>query len=132
MGLLDKIFNSKERNYDFLTDDEKELRDYEENNYRAESGIVDTIYSEFVTSDVRPVPEINGVVLSGTVTGGTFRTGDKIAIFSNSKKVAESSLLVIGQFGKKTEIVSEGANVEFHIPNIQKQQVKRNDIIKKV
>ncbi|MBR6242790.1 MAG: hypothetical protein IKQ90_04770 [Ruminococcus sp.] len=131
MGLLGKLFNSQERDLDFLTDDEKELREYEENQYRAESGIANTV-SEFVATEIRSVPEINGVVISGTVTSGTFSTGDSIEIYGSSGKKAESTLLVIGQYGKQTDYVSEGANAEFHIPNVQKNLIKRNDIIKKL
>ena len=83
MGLLGKLFNSQERDLDFLTDDEKELREYEENQYRAESGIANTV-SEFVATEIRSVPEINGVVISGTVTSGTFSTGDSIEIYGSS------------------------------------------------
>ena len=55
MGFLDNIknmlFNREPKDNGFMTDDEKELREYEEY-YTPQSGVAEGTYSEFVVSDV--------------------------------------------------------------------------------
>ena len=55
MGLLDnikdKLFNRDSADTGFMTDDEKELREYEEY-YTPQSGVADGTYAEFVVGDV--------------------------------------------------------------------------------
>lgn len=47
-ALLQQLFSRKPKSDGLLTDDKKELRDYEENVYMAESGVTEASYAEFV------------------------------------------------------------------------------------
>ena len=52
MGLFEKIFGSRDKQ--LLTDDERELREYEDNVYRAESGVADNCHAEYIISAQLP------------------------------------------------------------------------------
>ena len=123
MGLLDnikdKLFNRDSADTGFMTDDEKELREYEEY-YTPQSGVADGTYAEIVVGDVLSVVG-RGTVAVGTVTGGVFRVGDEVIIVHGGTE----------QFRKVCESVSEGANAGFFLQGIDRKQVSRNDIIKK-
>lgn len=128
--MKDKLFNRTPSDTGFLTDDEKELREYEAY-YTPQSGVADGTYSEFVVSDVFALNAGRGTVVVGTVTGGVFYAGDKALLVHNGNDGIPVTILSIEQFGKMCERVSEGANAGLLLSGIDKKQVSRNDIIKK-
>ncbi len=128
MGILDKLFGNKE---EFISDDEKELREYEENEYSADTRVEDNSYAEFIAEDDFQLGT-DTVVVVGTVTAGTFRTGDKIVIESSlTGKLIFAEIDGIEQFKKICTSVSEGQCAGFKIKGVSSKQIKRNDIIKK-
>ena len=128
MGILDKLFGNKE---EFISDDEKELREYEENEYSADTRVEDNSYAEFIAEDDFQIGT-DTVVVVGTVTAGTFRTGDKIVIESSlTGKLIFAEIDGIEQFKKICTSVSEGQCAGFKIKGVSSKQIKRNDIIKK-
>ena len=132
MGLLDKIkgklLNRDSADTGFLTDDEKELREYEDY-YTPQTGVADGTYAEFVVSDVFTITG-RGTVVTGTVTGGVFRVGDEVTVVHGNSEI-KSEIMGIEQFRKTCDSVSEGANAGFWLKDIDRKQVNRNDIIKK-
>ncbi|WP_295086274.1 EF-Tu/IF-2/RF-3 family GTPase [Ruminococcus sp.] len=132
MGLLDnikdKLFNRESADTGFMTDDEKELREYEEY-YTPQSGVADGTYAEFVVSDVLTLSG-RGTVVIGTVTGGVFRVHDEVVVVHGHTEIP-SVITSIEQFSKICESVSEGANAGIILKDIDRKQVSRNDIIKK-
>lgn len=132
MGLLDnikdKLFNRDAADTGFMTDDEKELREYEEY-YTPQSGVADGTYAEFVVGDVFTISG-RGTVAVGTVTGGVFRVGDEVVIVHGSTEIP-SVVIGIEQFRKICDSASEGANAGFFLKDIDRKQISRNDIIKK-
>ena len=133
MGVLDKLFSGKKIDEDFLTDDEKELRDYEENVYRAESGVDDSTSAEFVIDDIFFLKD---AVVTGTVTSGVFSRGDEVNVVRSGEILFTTEILDIEQFRKSGVVrISEGANGAFRLKGISKQEYRRikvNDLIKKV
>ncbi len=133
MGFLDnlkeKLFTRNETNTGFMTDDEKELREYEAY-YTPQSGVAEGTYSEFVVTDVFTVTG-RGTIVTGTVTGGVFFVGDNVLLVHNGGAGTQTTILGIEQFRKECQSVSEGANAAFILENIDRKQVCRNDIIKK-
>jgi translation elongation factor EF-Tu-like GTPase len=133
MGLLDKIkgklLNRRSADTGFMTDDEKELREYEEY-YAPQSGVADGTYAEFVVSEVFTITG-RGTVVIGTVTGGVFSTGDDVVIVHGNSEPVPTSIVGIEQFRKVCNSVSEGANAGLFLKDIDRKQVSRNDIIKK-
>lgn len=125
MGLLEKLFGGRGH---AETDDEKELREYEEY-YSPQSGVTDDTYAEFVVDDVFSING-RGTVVTGTVTGGVFSTGDSVIIVHGNTEIL-SEILAIEQFRKMCDRVSEGANAGFLLKGVQKKQISRNDAIKK-
>lgn len=126
MGLLEKLFGSREH---AETDDERELREYEEY-YIPQSGVADNTYAEFVVGDVFSISG-TGTVATGTVTGGVFFVGDRVVIVHGNTEIL-SEITAIEQFRKMCDRVSEGANAGFMLKNVQRKQISRNDIIKKI
>ena len=114
---------------DILTDDEKELREYE-NYYAPQSGVADGTYAEFVVSDVFTISG-RGTVVVGTVTGGVFSVGDRVIVDRGHSGTIETEIVGIEQFRKVCNSVSEGANAGFMLKDVERKQVSRNDIIKK-
>lgn len=133
MGFLDKlkdaIFNREKTDTGFMTDDEKELREYEAY-YTPQSGVAEGTYSEFVVTDVFTITG-RGTVVTGTVTGGVFFVGDNVLLVHNGDAGTPTTIIGIEQFRKVCESVSEGANAGFILKDIDRKQVSRNDIIKK-
>lgn len=133
MGFMDTIkellFNRKPKDNSFLTDDEKELREYEQY-YTPQSGVAEGTYSEFVVSDVFTISG-RGTVVTGTVTGGVFRVGDEVLLVHGNNDGIPTSIVGIEQFRKVCDSVSEGANAGFLLKDVDRKQVSRNDIIKK-
>lgn len=133
MGILDNIknmiFNREPKDDSFMTDDEKELREYEQY-YTPQSGVADGTYSEFVVSDVFSITG-RGTVVTGTVTGGVFRVGDEVLIVHGNNDGLPTTIVGIEQFRKICESVSEGANAGFILKDVDRKQISRNDIIKK-
>ena len=132
MGLLDnikgKLFSRDTADTGFMTDDEKELREYEEY-YTPQSGVADGTYAEFVVSDVFTISG-RGTAVTGTVTGGVFRVGDEVVIVRGGTEIP-SVITGIEQFRKTCDSISEGANAGLFLKGIDRKQVSRNDIIKK-
>ena len=128
-NLKDKLLNREPKNHEFLTDDERELREYEEY-YTPQSGVADGTYAEFVVSDVFSVSG-RGTVAVGTVTGGVFSVGDKVVIVRGREDETASEIIGIEQFRKVCTSVSEGANAGFLLKDVDRKQIGRNDIIKK-
>ncbi|WP_303819221.1 EF-Tu/IF-2/RF-3 family GTPase [Ruminococcus flavefaciens] len=128
-NLKDKLLNREPKNHEFLTDDERELREYEEY-YTPQSGVADGTYAEFVVSDVFSVSG-RGTVAVGTVTGGVFSVGDKVVIVRGREDEIASEIIGIEQFRKVCTSVSEGANAGFLLKNVDRKQISRNNIIKK-
>ena len=130
MGILDKLFGEK-NNDDLMTDDEKELRDYEQNVYMAESAVADGTSSEFVIDDIDFAMN-KGTVVSGSVTGGIFSVGDGVKIIRNNEIIFSTEITHINQFGKNSTMrVSEGANAEFVLKDIGKRN-RANRSFKKI
>ncbi|MBR1430597.1 MULTISPECIES: EF-Tu/IF-2/RF-3 family GTPase [Ruminococcus] len=128
-NLKDKLLNREPKNHEFLTDDERELREYEEY-YTPQSGVADGTYAEFVVSDVFSVSG-RGTVAVGTVTGGVFSVGDKVVIVRGREDEIASEIIGIEQFRKVCTSVSEGANAGFLLKDVDRKQISRNNIIKK-
>ena len=130
MGILSKLFGSKEKE-PILTDDEKELREYEANVYRAESGVVDTCHAEYIITAA--VPTTDGkVMLNGSVTEGTFKVGDEIKIIIKNDQELTSKILAISVFMQVSAEATEGQIAEFVIEAVDTKMVRRNDIVKKI
>lgn len=131
MGLFGKLFK-REIPEELLTDDERELREYEQNEYNGGSNVIDDSYSEFLVDDVFMISG-RGTVVTGTVTAGVFRTGDYVKIESAaSGKTIKTVIIDIEQFRKMTDRVSEGANAGLLLKYVHRSQVRKNDIIKKL
>ena len=128
MGLLDKLFGKKE---DSMTDDEKELREYEENVYRAESGVTEGCHAEFIITCASLTA--NGkTLLEGSVTEGTFRTGDEVRIVLRSGQEVRSAITAISVSLRPCDTATEGQNAELWIDFLNTKLIKRNDIVKKI
>lgn len=131
MGLLDKLFSNKPKDDGFITDDEKELRDYEANEYAPESRLDENAYAEFIIEDAFTISG-KGTVVTGTVTEGVFRTGDKVRLVHGEDVAADTVISGIEQFRKTTDSISEGAKAGLMLRGVDRKQVKRNDLIKKI
>ena len=129
-NIKEKLFNREPKNYEFMTDDERELREYEAY-YTPQSGVADGTYAEFVVSDVMSISG-KGTVVIGTVTGGVFSVGDKVTIERGRNSEIQTEIMGIEQFRKICVSVSEGANAALLLKDGDKKQVSRNDIIKRV
>ena len=103
--------------------------------YMAESAVADGTSSEFVIDDVDYVMN-KGTVVSGSVTGGIFSVGDSVKIIRNNEVIFSTEITHINQFGTNSAMrVSEGANADFVLKDIGKQDYRRikvNDLIKKI
>lgn len=128
-NIKEKLFNREPKNYEFMTDDERELREYEAY-YTPQSGVADGTYAEFVVADVMNISG-RGTVVVGTVTGGVFSVGDKVTIVRGRDDEIDTEIIGIEQFRKICTSVTEGANAGFLLKDIDKKQVGRNDIIKR-
>lgn len=133
MGLFDsikeKLFNRGSADTGFMTDDEKELREYEDY-YRPQSGVTDNSYAEFVVSDVFSIMG-KEIIVAGTVTGGVFTVGDRVVIVHGNAEPVMTEIEGIEQFKRVCTSVTEGANAAFKLKYIDKKQISRNDLIKK-
>lgn len=128
-NIKEKLFNREPKNYEFMTDDERELREYEAY-YTPQSGVADGSYAEFVVSDVMSISG-RGTVVIGTVTGGVFSVGDKITIVRGRNDEIDTEILGIEQFRKVCTSVSEGANAGLLLKGVDRKQIGRNNIIKR-
>lgn len=129
-NLKEKLFNREPKDNQFMTDDERELREYEAY-YTPQSGVAEGTYAEFVVSDVMSISG-RGTIVVGTVTGGVFSVGDKVTIERGRNDEIQTEIMGIEQFRKICVSVSEGANAAFLLKDVDKKQVGRNDIIKRV
>ncbi len=112
------------------TDDEREIHEYEKS-CNKDSKIFDINHSEFIIEDIFFING-RGTVVVGTVTAGKFRKGDKIVIVSTSGNEIKSEILAIEIWRKMILEISEGENAGFLLKDVQKNQIKKNDIIKNV
>lgn len=113
------------------TDDQKELREYEKS-YVPDSDVTYTDdNAEFIIEDTFAING-RGTVVVGTVRAGRFSTGDKVIIYGESGNKIETVILAIEQFRKILSEVYEGANAGFLLKDVQKNQIRKNDIIKTV
>lgn len=129
MGIFGKLFGTEQE----MTDDEKELRNYEENVYMAESGVADGTYSEFVVNDSFRIKD--RLTITGRVNTGVFHVGDKIEVVHKNNVVIEGVILGLEQFKTRCTKISENDNAAMYISSnnpTDYKLVKRNDIIKKV
>ena len=101
MGIFGKLFGTEQE----MTDDEKELRNYEENVYMAESGVADGTYSEFVVNDSFRIKD--RLTITGRVNTGVFHVGDKIEVVHNNNVVIEGVILGLEQFKTRCSKISE-------------------------
>lgn len=125
MGFLNKIFRHSSE-----TSDEKELREYEEAHILT-SDTSDTARAEFIIEDTFALMDGKNTVVVGTVTSGTFKKGDKVMIIDASGNEIKSVILDIEVFMKKAYEVSKGSKAGFMLKDIQKDQIQKNDVIKK-
>ncbi|WP_173538869.1 hypothetical protein [uncultured Ruminococcus sp.] len=130
MGLLDKLFPKREK--DFLTDDEREIREYEENEYRAESGVADNCHAEFIITSATPMSISGGVTVRGSVTEGTFKVGDAVVLNVRNGQCFENAIKAITVHSRLSETATEGQTAEFVLDPVDVKMIKRNDIIKKL
>lgn len=134
MSILSRIFSREPRIDNILTDDEKELRDYEANIYMAESGVAAENYAEFVIDEAFILPR-KGTVVTGTVTAGVLNAGNEIAIYRGDNLIFETAIVGIEQYRNMCDKLSEGSRGGLYlkdVDNTMKKQIKRNDIIKKI
>ena len=120
------------REKDFITDDEREIREYEENEYRAESGVADNCHAEFIVTSAAPVTTSGGVVVRGSVTEGTFKTGDDIILNLRNGQTLTNKINGISVYSRLCDTATEGQTAEFLIGALDVKMIKRNDIIKKM
>ena len=137
MGFFGDLFTKKQKDRSFMTDDERELREYEENEYKPESKISDDAYAEFIVGDCFPVKEKNGehlgVVVTGTITVGTFHVGDMVLIEASLKEnTIRSQITGMEQFRKTISSASEGAHVGIMLRGLTPKQIRRNAILKRM
>lgn len=137
LSTVSKIFTKKQKDRSFMTDDERELREYEENEYKPESKLADNSYAEFIVGDCFPVKtttgEITGVKVTGTVTVGTLCTGDRVQIEASLKEnTLRSRIDGMEQYRKVITSASEGALVALQLNGISPKQIRRNAIVKKL
>ncbi|MBQ9898490.1 MAG: hypothetical protein IJM44_03430 [Ruminococcus sp.] len=140
MGVLDAfkdMFTKKQKDRSFMTDDERELREYEENEYKPESKLADDAYAELIVGDCFPMKDSKGehigAVVVGTVSVGTFNVGDMVQIEASLKEnTIRSQIVSIEQFRKVISSVSEGAHAGLLLRGVSCKQVRRNAIVKKL
>ena len=125
MGFLNMIFGKNTE-----TDDQKEIREYEKT-CKSYTDITDNYNAEFIVADTFSIQD-RGTVVVGTVTTGKFSTGDKVIIYSESGNRIETVIDSLEEFRKIVSEVSEGANAGILFRDIQKNQIRKNDIIKNV
>jgi translation elongation factor EF-Tu-like GTPase len=130
MGLFEKIFGSRDKQQ-LLTDDERELREYEDNVYRAESGVADNCHAEFIITSFEAA-EDGSVTVSGSVTEGTFKVGDEISISLRNKQTITNKINLIRVYSMESGSATEGQNAELKLDALDIKMLKRNDIIKKI
>lgn len=131
MGLLDKLLGRENDGDGLLTDDEKELREYEETEYAPTSRVEDSSHAEFIVEDSFPMGS-DAAVAAGTVTAGTFHVGDKVVIESSITGNTITSVITgIEQYRKICRSVSEGDTAGLKFQGLARKDLKRNDIIKK-
>jgi translation elongation factor EF-Tu-like GTPase len=130
MGIFEKIFGDRDKQQ-FLTDDERELREYEENVYRAESGVADTCHAEFIITSFAPTTD-GRVKVSGSVTEGTLKVGDEVSIDLRNKQTITNRINAVTVHSVMCESATEGQNAELLLDALDVKMLKRNDIIKKI
>lgn len=125
MGIFNRFFHHINE-----TDDEREIREYEKS-CNGNSKISDINHSEFIIEDTFAIKGGHTVVV-GTVMAGKFSTGDKVIIYSESGNKIKSEILGIEVFMKKVQEIYEGGKAGILLKNVQKNQIRKNDIIKNV
>lgn len=130
MGLLSKLFGRAEE-----TDDQREIRQYNEQNagFTAEpvnsQHFTDSGKAVFVVEDVFTISG-RGTVVTGTVTEGCFNVGDNVTIDSDVKIPAV--ITGIEQFRKMLDTAHAGDNAGLLLSsNITRNQIHHGDLITK-
>ncbi len=122
MGFFSKLFGRSDE-----TDDQRELRDY--NNDNAQTQSVQTLSpvtegeSRFLIGDVFTISG-RGTVVTGRVAVGAFSVGDLVKVNG-----IQSRIRGLEQFRKMCTIVRQGASAGMILEGIEKNQVKSGDII---
>ena len=131
MGILGKLFSKKNDDSEMLTDDERELREYEENEYKPESRVDENSSAELIVESAMQRTDTDTLVM-GSVTSGKFLVGDEVIIVSAmTDKTIHTVITELTKFTKPVESVSEGEKAGITLKDIRKDQIRRNDIIKK-
>ena len=130
MGLFEKIFGSRDKQQ-LLTDDEREIREYEDNVYRAESGVADNCHAEFIITSFAPTTD-GRVMVHGSVTEGTLKVGDEISISLKNKQTVNNKIIAITVHAMMCDNATEGQNADILLEALDVKMLRRNDIIKKI
>lgn len=123
MRLLRKLFaHNKE------TDDQKELRLYNEQKANKQNISDATAKAVFVVDDVFTITG-RGTVAVGTVTEGTFSVGDKVTI--DSVQRTETVIAALELFRRQCDTISEKQNAGILLKDISREQINKGDLILK-
>ncbi len=122
MGLFSRLFGLSRE-----TDDERELRSYEEQGYDHSTApqTTATAYGEsvFEISDVFTISG-RGTVVTGTVTEGSFSVGDRVSVNG-----FDTVITGIEQFRKQCDTVCEGDNAGILLRGVDRGMVGSGDLI---
>lgn len=122
MGLFGKLFGRSRE-----TDDERELRAYEEQGYdhsiAPQAPVTANGNSVFEVSDVFVISG-RGAVVTGTVTEGSFSVGDRVSVAG-----FETEITGIEQFRKQCDTVSRGDNAGILLRGVTRGTVGSGDLI---
>ncbi len=122
MGLFSKLFGRSQE-----TDNERELRAYEEQGYdrsvAPQASAAASGNSVFEVSDVFALSG-RGVVVTGIVTEGSFSVGDRVSVNG-----IETEITGIEQFRKQCDTVSRGHNAGILLRGVDRGMVRSGDII---
>lgn len=120
MGFFKQLFG-----HDSETDDQREERLYREQN----SSVPVSTGACYVVDDVFSVGG-RGTVVVGKVTKGAFSVGDKVKIDDRSGNAPiESKITAVEMFMKQVRSASAGENAGLLLGGIDRNQVKKGDLI---
>lgn len=124
MGLLDMLLGHRSE-----TDDQREEREYNEQNRHtdADSTRVCGCSSCLTVEDVFTLTG-RGTVVVGKVTDGSFTVGDSVTV-DNGGEPFTAVIKGIEAFRKTLSTASEGDNAGLLLSGIDKDQLKRGDLI---
>src|SRR5947207_1324664 len=67
-----------------------------------------------------------GTVVTGTLTGGSLRRGEKIVVYSTN---FETRIRSIQSHGHELEVAHPGMRTAINLPDLQVEQIKRGDVV---